>query len=119
MNKKKDQHKNIGIESASHEKVPKTVDPKDPFFGSLKVRGRVFTGLVISDRMQKTATVEWPRRKFNKKYERFEVRRTRVKAHNPESMDARAGDTVMIAESRPLSKTKNFVIIKIVKRHTD
>jgi len=119
MNKKNDQHKNIGIESAAHEKVPKSNDPKDPFFGALKVRGRIFTGTVISDRMQKTATIEWPRRKFNKKYERFEVRRTRVKAHNPESIGARTGDTVTIAETRPLSKTKTFVIIKIVKRHTD
>lgn len=113
---KKNQQKNIGIESAAHDKVSKSADAKDPFFGALKVRGRVFTGLVVSDRMQKTATVEWPRRKFNKKYERFEVRRTRVKAHNPESMNAKTGDTVMISETRPLSKTKNFVIIKIIKR---
>jgi small subunit ribosomal protein S17 len=44
------------------------------------------------------------------------MRRTRVKAHNPESIDAKEGDTVRIAETRPLSKTKNFVVIEIVKK---
>ena len=112
------QTRNIGIQTKSVENKPKTIDQKDPFFGSLKVRGRVFTGTVVSDRMQKTATVEWPRRRYSKKYERFEVRRTRVKAHNPESIDAKQGDIVKIAETRPLSKTKNFVIIEIITKHT-
>jgi small subunit ribosomal protein S17 len=108
--------KNIGIETAKPSKSPKIVDPKDPFHGSTKVRGRIFTGTVISARMQKTVTIEWPRRQFNKKYERFEMRRTRVKAHNPESIDAKEGDLVKIAETRPLSKTKNFVVIEVLKK---
>jgi small subunit ribosomal protein S17 len=115
--KSKIETKNIGIEVKKPENVPKLMDSKDPFFGSVKLRGRVFVGTVISDKMQKTATIEWPRRKYNKKYERFEVRRTRVKAHNPESINAKTGDLVKIAETRPLSKTKNFVVIEIVKRH--
>jgi len=109
--------KNIGIENAKPLKAPKSIDPKDPFYGSVKVRGRIFTGVVTSAKMQKTVSVEWPRKKFNKKYERFEMRRSRVKAHNPESIDAKEGDTVRIAETRPLSKTKNFVVIEIVKKH--
>jgi small subunit ribosomal protein S17 len=109
--------KNIGIDVKKPEYSPKAIDPKDPFYGSIKLRGRTFQGIVVSDKMQKTATIEWPRRKFNKKYERFEMRRSRVKAHNPESINAKTGDTVKIAETRPLSKTKNFVIIEIVKRH--
>ena len=113
---KKQEQKNIGINVKKPDNVPKVSDPKDPFFGSVKVRGRTFTGTVVSDKMQKTATIEWPRRKFNKKYERFEVRRTRVKAHNPESINAKTGDFVKIAETRPLSKTKNFVIIEIIKK---
>lgn len=118
MAKKKD-IKNIGIETKKPDNTPKSADPKDPFYGALKVRGRVFIGTVISDKMMKTATIEWPRRKFVKKYERFEVRRSRVKAHNPESINAKAGDIVRIVETRPLSKTKNFVIIEIVKKHNE
>lgn len=112
----KKEMKNIGIETAKPDKTPKVFDPKDPFYGAVKVRGRVFMGKVISAKMQKTVTVEWPRRKYSKKYERFEMRRTRVKAHNPESIDAKEGDMVRIAETRPLSKTKNFVVIEIVKK---
>jgi small subunit ribosomal protein S17 len=119
INMAKIEIKNIGIETRKPEKTPKSVDPKDPFHGSVKLRGRIFTGIVTSSKMQKTVTVEWPRKTFNSKYERFEVRRTRVKAHNPESIDAREGDTVRIAETRPLSKTKNFVVIEIVKKYVD
>lgn len=108
--------KNIGIEAKKPATKPSTIDPKDPFYGSIRLRGRIFEGIVVSDKMQKTATVEWARRKYVKKYERFEVRRSRVKAHNPESINARKGDIVKIAETRPLSKTKNFVIIEMIKK---
>lgn len=108
--------RNIGINTKKPEIIPTSKDDKDPYFGNIRLRGRVFTGIVVSDKMMKTATVEWPRRKYNRKYERFEVRRTRVKAHNPESINAKVGDVVRIAETRPISKTKNFVIIEIIKK---
>lgn len=110
--------KNIGYETKKPEMIPKVKDEKDPYFGSIRLRGRIFTGTVVSDKMMKTVTVEWPRRVYNKKYERFEVRRTRIKAHNPESMNAKTGDLVRIAETRPISKTKNFVIIEVIKKGT-
>ena len=46
------------------------------------------------------------------KFERYEKRRTRIKVHNPECINAKEGDIVKISECRPLSKTKNFVIIE-------
>jgi small subunit ribosomal protein S17 len=83
----------------------------------LSTRGREFTGIVISDKMNKTVTVEWERRRYLPKYERYQKRRTRVKAHNPVSINAEKGDTVIIKETRPISKTKNFLVISIVKKH--
>jgi len=80
----------------------------------LSTRKRIFTGVVVSDKMSKTVTVEWPRRKYISKYERYERRRTKVKAHNPDNINAKKGDKVVIAETRPISKTKNFIVIKIV-----
>ena len=77
-------------------------------------RGRTFTGVVTSDSMRKTVTVEWNRRHYIPKYERYEKRRTHVKAHNPEEVDARVGDEVVIQETRPMSKTKHFTIIRKV-----
>lgn len=79
----------------------------------LSLRGRTFEGRVVSDKMHKTVTVEWERRKYVPKYERYERRRTKVKAHNPESINAKTGDIVRIVETRPLSKTKNFIVVEI------
>ena len=76
------------------------------------MHGRSFVGTVISARMQKTATVEWERRVDLPKFERYMTKRTRVKAHNPESIRAEEGDLVRIRECRPLSKTKNFMIVE-------
>jgi len=87
-------------------------DSKSPFSGQVKVRGRTFTGTVISAKMQRTATVEWTRRVKIPKYERYAKKRSRVKAHNPDSINAKEGDVVKIMECRPLSKTKHFVIVQ-------
>ncbi len=106
--------KTIGLDVKAPEK---TCDDKNcPFHGSLKVRGRTFTGTVVSDKMQKSISVQWPVRKFNKKYERFELRRTKVKAHNPPCINAKTGETVKIIETKPISKTKNFVVVEIIKK---
>jgi small subunit ribosomal protein S17 len=101
--------KNIGIEVA----LPsKTCDDQNcPFHGYLKVRGRIFDGRVVSKK-EKSVSVEWDYLHFVKKYERSERRKTRVTAHMPPCMDVSVGDKVRIAECRPLSKTKNFVLIE-------
>lgn len=81
----------------------------------ISLRGRIFEGRVISDKMHKTVTVEWEGRKYIPKYERYTRRRSRVKAHNPKSINAKTGDFVRIMETRPLSKTKNFIVIEVKK----
>ncbi len=78
-------------------------------------RGRTFTGKVIRAKMAKTVTVEWEKSKYIPKYERYEKRKSRVKAHNPESINAKEGDIVVIQETRPLSKTKHFIVTQIVE----
>ena len=105
-----DKERNIGIKVKTPEK--ECNDKNCPFHGSLRRRGRVFVGTVIGTKMHKTATVEWTRRYYLPKYERYEKRRTRVKVHNPSCINAQNGDVVRIMECRPLSKTKNFVVIE-------
>ena len=85
----------------------------------LSTRGRTFTGTVISDKMSKTVTIEWERSKYISKYERYEKRRSRIKAHNPESINAKEGDIVKVEETRPLSKTKNFIVTEIITKGTE
>lgn len=89
---------------------------QDPKMKGIRLHGKEFVGIVKSDRANKTVSVEWVRRRLVRKFERYEKRYSRVYAHNPEAIGARMGDTVRVKESRPLSKTKNFVVIEIVKR---
>lgn len=91
-------------------------DERCAWHGSLPVRGMTFQGTVISSKAKDTAVVEWGHTHLIPKYERYERRRSRVVAHNPECMKSREGDEVIIAECRPLSKTKKFVIIAVTKR---
>ncbi len=91
-------------------------DKHCPFHGSFNVHGRTFTGSVIRLNMQKTATIEWPRFLYLTKYERYEKRRSRMKVHKPDCIDIAVGDIVKVAETRPISKTKNFVIVEVEKK---
>ncbi len=102
--------RNIGI--ALELPKQRCTDEKCPFHGKLSLRGRQFTGIVISTKMKKTAVIEFERLYFLRKYERYEKRRTRLKVHNPNCINAKDGDIVGVIECRPLSKTKNFVIIQ-------
>ncbi len=90
-------------------------DPNCPFHGTLPVRGQILSGIVVSDKMDKTVVVQRTYLKKNNKYERYEKRKTKVHAHNPPCMSATHGATVTIAECRPLSKTKSYVIIEVKK----
>jgi small subunit ribosomal protein S17 len=102
--------KSIGMKAKAPEK--RCNDIKCPFHGNLKLRGKTIIGTVVSDKMHNTVNVEWIRRILLPKYERYAKKRSRVKAHNPECINAAEGDMVKIAECRPLSKTKNFCIIE-------
>ena len=106
----KTEARNIGI--ALEVPKQKCSDAKCPFHGNLSVRGRQFTGTVVSTKMRKTAVIEFERLHFLRKYERYEKRRTKLNAHNPECINTKEGDVVSVIECRPLSKTKNFVVIK-------
>ena len=105
---------NIGIDAVAPE--AECNDPRCPWHGSIKLRGRIFTGRVVSTKPSKTAVVEWDFVRFVKKYERFERRKSRVVAHLPECIKVSVGDIVRIGETRPISKTKKFVVFeKVVK----
>jgi len=82
---------------------------------NIKTRGRTFKGIVVSDKAQRTVTVEWNRRVYVPKYERYQKKRSKVKAHNPEEIDAKEGDEVIIKECRPISKTKKFIVVEVIK----
>ena len=78
--------------------------------GSRKVR----TGVVVSDKMQKTVTVSLVRRFAHGFYGKQVVRTKKVTAHD--ETGAKMGDTVRIAETRPLSRTKRWRVVDILER---
>ncbi len=86
-------------------------DANCPWHGKIPVRGRVFQGSVRSAKSHSTVIVEWKYHRFVPKYERYERSKSRVPAHNPPCMHAREGDLVVIAECRPISKTKHFIVV--------
>lgn len=86
-------------------------DVRCPVHGALSVRGKTYEGTVVSDRMQRSVIVEWPRVIKSQKYGRFKRRTTRITAHNPPCINAKVGDRVKIQETRKLAKTINFVVL--------
>jgi len=79
-----------------------------------KTRRRL-QGVVVSDKMNKTITVEVSTHKNHPIYAKRVEYRKKYKAHD-EKEEAKVGDTVLIEETRHLSATKYFRLIKIVKR---
>jgi small subunit ribosomal protein S17 len=76
---------------------------------------RTITGVVASDKGNKTIKVVVNYQMRHPKYGKYLKRRTILHAHD-EKNDAKEGDTVEIAECRPLSKTKHHRLLKIVQR---
>ena len=73
------------------------------------------TGIVVSDKMQKTVVVAIERRVAHPVYGKMITRTKRLKAHDEEN-SAKTGDTVRIVETRPLSKDKRWRLVEIVER---
>lgn len=76
---------------------------------------RVAVGVVTSDKMDKTRRVEIPRLVKHARYGKYIRRRTICKVHD-EKNESHQGDTVEIMETRPISKTKNWRLVRIVSK---
>jgi small subunit ribosomal protein S17 len=79
-----------------------------------QTRRRRMIGVVSSDKMIKTVTVVVMRRVQDPLYRKYVNRRASYKAHDPERA-CRVGDTVEIEEHRPLSATKRWKVIRVLK----
>jgi len=78
-------------------------------------RRRVEIGVVTRDKMNKTRRVEIPRLVKHPRYSKYIKRRTICYVHD-EKNESRLGDTVEIMETRPLSKLKNWRLIRVVTK---
>ena len=73
------------------------------------------SGLVVSNRMQKTVVVSIERTVMHPRYRKVLKRRSKVKAHD-ESSQCHVGDRVLIVECRPLSRDKRWRVSKVIER---
>jgi len=73
------------------------------------------TGIVSSDKMDKTVTVAVERKVKHPIYGKFVKKTTKFHAHD-EKNEARPGDVVKIMETRPLSKTKRWRLVEIIEK---
>ena len=76
---------------------------------------RTLVGRVVSDKMDKTVTVVVERRVKHSMYNKIIVRSSKYHAHNDDNQ-AKAGDLVEIQESRPLAKTKAWIVTRLLER---
>jgi len=72
-------------------------------------------GVVVSDKMQKTVVVKVDRKVQHPIYKKHIIKSKKYHAHDPNN-DCKVGDVVLIRETRPLSKTKRWVVVKILQR---
>jgi small subunit ribosomal protein S17 len=90
--------------------MPETTTPTDD-------RGsrRVIVGTVTSANMQKTVVVTVVRRVRDRRFHKFLTRRVKYHVHD-ENSAAKVGDGVEIIESRPMSKTKRWRLLRVVTK---
>ena len=76
---------------------------------------RKLKGTIVSNKMHKTVVVRVDRLKKHSKYQKYYRMSKKLKAHD-EKGEFRAGDQVVIAETRPVSKEKRWRVVELVKR---
>ena len=91
--------------------------PAAPAAAADRGRRKVEVGTVVSARMAKTIAVSMDRTVRHPKFEKSLTRQTILKAHDEKS-EARVGDLVEVVETRPLSKTKRWRLVRVVRKTT-
>ena len=93
------------------------IDQKCPFTSPVSIRGRIFKGVVLSNKMFRTITIRRDYLHYIKKYNRFEKRHHNVSAHlSPAFARVKIGDVVTVGQCRPISKTVRFNVVRIEKK---
>ena len=80
-----------------------------------EIKKRQVIGTVVSDKMDKTVVVMAETLVKHRLYQKYIKRRTKFRAHDKDNI-CRAGDKVLIIESRPLSKTKKWRVSQVVQK---
>lgn len=101
--------------AAARRQAAGAAEPLAPVHAPTQGRRKVRQGVVVSDRADKTITVRVDVSRRHRRYEKIVRSSATLHAHD-ENNDARAGDTVRVIESRPLSRTKRWRLVDVLER---
>ncbi len=107
--------RNIGIKVTTSESKIKDGDMKNPFNGTLSIRGKIFEGVVVSASAKNTVVIEKDSPVRFSKFKRYARGKSSIHAHVPSNIEIHEGDKVIAAECRPIAKSVSFVIIEVRK----
>merc|ERR1712046_382219 len=109
-------YKNVGLGfKTPKEAIEGTyIDKKCPFTGNVSIRGRILTGVVQSTKMKRTLVIRRDYLHYITKYQRYEKRHKNLAAHVSPCFRVKEGDTVVVGQCRPLSKTVRFNVLKVI-----
>ena len=82
---------------------------------SARMVRRTRVGTVKSSKRMKTITVAIERRMKHPKYGKYQLRTNSLQVHD-EKNEAKLGDQVEVMECRPISKTKSFLLVRVIRR---
>ena len=105
--------RNIGIKIKSPKNEPAKDDKKNPFNGTLSVRGKLFQGRVVKNKAKDTVVIQKESPVYFSKFKRYARSKNSIHAHVPSNLEINEGDIVIAAECRPLAKSVSFVVVGV------
>eukprot|EP01012_Entosiphon_sulcatum_P024112 TRINITY_DN2927_c0_g2_i1.p2 TRINITY_DN2927_c0_g2~~TRINITY_DN2927_c0_g2_i1.p2 ORF type:complete len:182 (-),score=45.15 TRINITY_DN2927_c0_g2_i1:208-753(-) len=106
----------LGFVTPKEAKEGDYIDKKCPFTSKLLIRGKIMRGRVIKHKMKRTIIIRRDSLFWVKKYQRYEKRHRNTPVHLSPAFSVQVGDEVIVGESRPLSKTVRFNVLKVIPK---
>ena len=105
--------RDIGINVKPLKNEPDKTDKKNPFNGTLSVRGKLFEGKVVKNKAKNTVVIQKESPIYFSKFKRYARGKNSIQAHVPSNLEVNEGDIVIAAECRPLAKSISFVVVEV------
>jgi len=106
-------NRNIGLKIKSPKNEPGKNDKKNPFNGTLSIRGKLFEGKVVKTKAKDTVVIQKESPVYFSKFKRYARSKNSIHAHVPSNLEINEGDIVIAAECRPLAKSVSFVVVGV------
>lgn len=107
---------NLGFKAPKEAIEGDYIDKKCPFTSGISIRGKIYKGLVLSNKMHRTIIIRRDYLHYIKKFKRYEKRHNHLAAHCSPAFRVAPGDVVTVGQCRPLSKTVRFNVLRVEDR---